>query len=75
MSFFSSSSSSSGRRRHGHKHRGSGYYKREGVLSGIIRMFTSRSHSGRRHRHYSSSVRRHHRRSRSFSVFSSSSWS
>lgn len=76
MSFFSSSSSSSGRH-YGHKHRGSSYYKREGVLSGILRVFTSHSHSGRRHRHYSSSVRRHHRRrhhSGSFSIFSSS-WS
>ncbi|MDS0524858.1 hypothetical protein NNC19_04140 [Clostridium sp. SHJSY1] len=75
MSFFSSSSSSSGRH-YGHKHRGSSYYKREGILSGIKRIFTSHSHSGRRRRYYSSSsIRGHHRRRHhSISIFSSS-WS
>jgi hypothetical protein len=70
MGFFSRSS---GKRHYGDKHRGSNYYKREGFLSRILKIFGSFSNSGRRYnnhnshnshysdqRHYSN--QNHHRR-------------
>lgn len=54
MSF---SSRSSGRRHYGDNHRGSSYYKREGLFSRIAKMLGSFSSSHRRynnhHSHYS----------------------
>ncbi|NMM61695.1 hypothetical protein HBE96_03110 [Clostridium sp. P21] len=58
MSFFSRSS---GRRHHGDNHRGSNYYKREGLLGRILKMFGSFSRSGRRHsKHYSHDSHHNH---------------
>ena len=70
-------SSSSGKRHYGDQHRGSKYYKREGFLSRIFKMFGSFSGSSGRydkhHSHYSNprhySNHGHHRRRHS------SSWS
>lgn len=60
MSFFSKSS---GKKHYGGKHKGSKYYKREGILSRILRMFGSFSSSDRKHNsHYSD--RSHHKRRR-----------
>lgn len=51
MVFFSRSS---GKRHYGDQHRGSNYYKREGFLSRIFKMFGSFSGSNRRdNRHHS----------------------
>ncbi|OAA92572.1 hypothetical protein [Clostridium coskatii] len=76
MSFFSRSSE---KNRYGDRHRGSNYYKREGFLNRILRIFGSLSNSGRKYnnkyshsshqnhysdrRHYSN--QRHHRRYKS----------
>lgn len=51
MSVFSRSS---GKRHYGDQHRGSSYYKREGFLSRIFKMFGSFSSSGRRHKEHNS---------------------
>lgn len=45
MGFFSRSS---GKRHYGDKHQGSNYYKREGFLSRILKMFGLFSNSGKR---------------------------
>ncbi|EKQ57658.1 MULTISPECIES: hypothetical protein [Clostridium] len=51
MGFFSRSS---GKRHYEDKHRGSNYYKREGFLSRIFKMFGSFSSSGKRYnKHHS----------------------
>ncbi|MBV7274027.1 hypothetical protein I6U48_14060 [Clostridium sp. PL3] len=47
-------SRSSGKRHHGDSHRGSNYYKREGLLSRIMGIFDSFSSSGRRYNKYCS---------------------
>ena len=46
MSFFSRSS---GKRHYGDKHQGSNYYKREGLLNRILRMFGLFSNSRRKY--------------------------
>lgn len=51
MGFFSRSS---GKRHYGDKHQGSNYYKREGFLSRILKMFGSFSNSGRRYNNHNS---------------------
>ena len=51
MGFFSKSS---GKRHYGDKHQGSNYYKREGFLSRILKMFGSLSNSGRRYNNHNS---------------------
>jgi len=51
MGFFSRSS---GKRHYGDKHQGSNYYKREGFLSRILKMFGSFSNSGRRYNKHNS---------------------
>lgn len=56
MGFFSKSS---GKRHHGDKHRGSNYYKREGFLSRIFKMFGSFSSSGRRYNKHNSHYSHH----------------
>lgn len=51
MGFFSKSS---GKRHYGDQHRGSSYYKREGFLSRLLKMFGSFSNSGKRYnKHHS----------------------
>lgn len=59
MSFFSRSSEKNG---YGDKHRGSNYYKREGFLSRILRMFGSFSNSdkGYNNHHSHNSDQRHY---------------
>ena len=51
MSFFSKSS---GKRHNGDQHRGSNYYKREGFLSRLFKMFGSFSGSGRKYNKHNS---------------------
>lgn len=54
-------SRSSGKRHHGDNHRGSDYYKREGLLGRILRAFGSLSSSGKRYnKHYSHHSNHHH---------------
>lgn len=61
MSFFSKSS---GKKHYGDKHHGSNYYKREGFLSRILKMFGSFSSSDRRynkhHSHFSHDFHHNH---------------
>lgn len=58
MSWFSKSSD---KRHHDNNHRGSKYYKREGLLNRILGMFGSNSSSGVRHnKHHSHNSHANH---------------
>lgn len=64
MSFFSSSS---GKRHNGHKHQGSNYYKREGLLSRILKVFGLFSKSSNKYNNHNYSHKNHYSDQRHYS--------